>query len=167
MPNNCCRRVNNKTIEVGQKRERFSLLNRVLCAMEVPLKFFPILICIVFLQSCATTNSESLAGLNGCWEFNTQKVADVSNSLSLCINSNTASMKIYYPNKGDVPTSCFNKGLVRKNENATILVALESGQCENGRESASSNIICGTEEPFLRCTFVGGGPLMEFNRKSA
>ena len=135
--------------------------------MEVPLKFFAILMCFLFLQSCASTDSESLTSLNGCWEFNTQEVAEVSNSLSLCINANTASMEIYYPNDGDIPTSCFNKGLVRKNENSTILVALESGKCENGRESAPSNIICGTEEPFLRCFFVGGSPLMKFNRKSA
>ena len=135
--------------------------------MEAPLKSFAILMLIFFLQSCVSTSSESLKGLNGCWTFNTHEVADVSNSLTLCINDNTASMKIHYPNNGNTPTNCFNKGLVRKNENATILVALESGQCENSREAASSNLICGTEEPYLRCTYVGGGPLMKFNRKSA
>jgi len=116
------------------------------------------------IQSCASTSSDSLAQLNGCWQFNTNEVADVSNTLSLCISNNSALMSINYPNQGDVPTKCSQSGFVRKNKNATILVSLETGDCENGRELSASNLICGTESPLLRCVSVGGGPHMKFDK---
>ncbi len=122
-------------------------------------------IVIFAIQSCASTNSNSLSKLSGCWAFNTAEVATVSNTLTLCITDKTASMSIYYPNQGDNSTTCSQTGIVRKNENATLLAALETGPCENGRELGAANLICGTEAPFLRCVYVGGGPHMKFDRK--
>ena len=132
--------------------------------MESALKSIVVLIMMFTIQSCASTGSEPLAQLNGCWQFNTGEVADVSNTMSLCISENSASMNINYPNKGDIPTKCSQSGFVRKNKNATILVSLETGDCENGRELSALNLICGSESPLLRCVSVGGGPHMKFDK---
>lgn len=136
-----------------------------LCSKESQLRLLVTIFVIFAIQSCASTSSDSLSKLSGCWTFNTAEVASVSNTMTLCINEEIAEMDIYYPNQGDNATICSQSGKVRKNKNATFLAALDMGTCENGRELSASNLICGTEAPFLRCVYVGGGPHMKFDRK--
>ncbi|MEM8984173.1 MAG: hypothetical protein AAGC71_14165 [Pseudomonadota bacterium] len=110
---------------------------------------FLVLVC---LSSSAILAEESqIERYQGCWQTESPDGSGL-NTITFCIEGDTLTVSVFYPNDGHNSTFCTSTGVAAVVEGRAITVATEQGLCENGRSLGAVHMKCtllGLEE--LNC----------------
>ena len=102
---------------------------------------------ILFGTSVAEDHAFDL--YQGCWKSNLPDDG-ITNSIAFCIDGESVEAVVFYPNRGDPPTTCRSKGRIEPTDAGLLLVRTRRGTCENGRALAAA---------YLTCTLLGENEL--------
>ena len=83
---------------------------------------------ILFGTSVAEDHAFDL--YQGCWKSNLPDDG-ITNSIAFCIDGESVEAVVFYPNRGDPPTTCRSKGRIEPTDAGLLLVRTRRGTCEN------------------------------------
>jgi len=77
----------------------------------------------------------------GCWESNLPDDG-ITNTIAFCVDGKSIEAVVFYPNRGEKPTTCRSKGQIESTASTSLIFRTEQGFCENGRTLAATNLTC-------------------------
>jgi len=99
------------------------------------------IIIAVILFGTSVAEDQSLDLYQGCWKSNLPDDG-ITNEIAFCIDGESVEAVVFYPNRGDTPTTCRSKGQVESTDAGSLLVRTRQGACENGRALAAAHLTC-------------------------
>ena len=106
--------------------------------MNIKLTSIIIMLCIIY--GCA---SPKVRDFDNCWSHLTKMT---QNTVTMCIDGQSAIMRIYYPNKGGRgrnPTICKQVGdRTATDQDGKFQVRFKGGTCMNGRRLKAIKLVC-------------------------
>src|SRR3954464_2588674 len=104
---------------------------------------------ITMIAGCASV--EDLPDSASCWRH--QLETQPRNTLTFCVLGKDARMTTYYPNPGDVPTTCKAPGTAALDADSILKLSFSAGECKNLRDTAPYNMECKAEGLNQVCSF--------------
>ena len=109
--------------------------------MNIKLTSITIMLCIIY--GCA---NPEVRDFDNCWTHLTKMT---KNTVTMCVDGQSAIMRIYYPNKAERgrtslgPTTCKQVGdRTAPDEDGIFQFSFKRGRCMNGRRLEALNLVC-------------------------
>ena len=95
----------------------------------------------VILLGTSVAEDQMLDRYEGCWRANLPDDG-VTNTIAFCMDGESVETVVFYPNRGDNPTTCRSNGQIESTAPGSLLVRTRQGTCENGRTLAAAQFTC-------------------------